>query len=138
MRLPVFLFALLLAVPALGGEAPEKAPEPGTSVEMPYLIAPMVVDDRLVAYAYISTKIVATSPSAAIAVRLKLAFIQDAFVRDVNAASIADPADPSKVNEKGLMARLLADAKRIAGPAKVAGIKLIQLQISPMRPNPQG
>jgi hypothetical protein len=125
-----------LAAPALAGD--EKAPEPGTGVEMPYLIAPMVVEDRLVAYAYVSSKIVGTSPQAAIDIRLKLAFIQDAFVRDVNAASIGQAADPSKVDEVGLTARLLADARRIVGAGKIAGLKLVQVQISPMRPNPQG
>ncbi|HTQ15066.1 MAG TPA: hypothetical protein VMH86_14415 [Rhizomicrobium sp.] len=144
MRLAVLILAALLAAPALAGEAKapekaqEKAPEPGTSVEMPYLIAPMTVDGRLVAYAYISSKIVASSPSAAIEVRLKLAFIQDAFVRDVNGAPIALASDPTRVDEKAVTVRLLADARRIVGAAKVADLKLIQVQISPMRPNPQG
>jgi len=52
---------------------------------MPFLIAPMSKDGKLLGYAYISSKLVASSPGATIAVREKLAFIQDAFVRDVNA-----------------------------------------------------
>ncbi len=135
MRILAFTLAFLTALPALAGEKPA---EPGTSVEMPYLIAPIIVDDRLVAYAYVSSKIVGTSSQAAIDIRLKLPFIQDAFVRDVNASAIGTAADPSKVDEAGLVARLLADAKRIVGSGRVADLKLIQVQISQMRPNPQG
>jgi hypothetical protein len=136
MRILVFILAVLAATPALAGQA--KAPEPGTSVEMPYLIAPVIVADRLVAYAYVSCKIIGNSPQAAIDIRLKTPFIQDAFVRDVNGAPIGTAADPSKVDEAALAARLLADARRIAGSRKVSDLKLIQVQISPLRPNPQG
>ncbi|HEY1631240.1 MAG TPA: hypothetical protein VGF56_07985 [Rhizomicrobium sp.] len=133
MRALAFLLAASLSTPALAGE---KAPEPGTAVEMPYLIAPVIVEDRLVSYAYVSSKVVGTSPNAAIEVRLRLPFIQDAFVRDVNATSIGAAADASKVDEPGLRARLLADAQRIVGAGKVSDVKLIQVQLSPMRPAP--
>ena len=133
MRALAFFLALSLSVPALAGE---KAPEPGTAVEMPYLIAPVIVEDRLVAYAYVSSKVVGTSPNAAIEVRLRLPFIQDAFVRDVNATPIGTAADRSKVDEAGLRARLLADAQRIVGAGKVGDVRLIQVQLSPMRPAP--
>jgi hypothetical protein len=133
MRIPAFLLVLAVAAPALAGE---KAPEPGTSVEMPYLIAPVIVEERLVSYAYVSSKIVGTSPTAAIEIRLKLPFIQDAFVRDVNKTAIGTAADPAKVDEPALQARLLADAKAIVGPTKVSGLKLIQVQMAPMRPTP--
>ncbi|HEX3674346.1 MAG TPA: hypothetical protein VHU87_08760 [Rhizomicrobium sp.] len=134
MRILAVILTVTLAVPAMAGGA--KAPEPGTSVEMPYLIAPIIVDDRLVSYAYVSCKIVGVSPQAAIDIRLATPFIQDAFVRDVNAASIGTAADPSVVDQPALAARLLADAKRIAGAAKVSDLKLIQVQIAQMRPSP--
>ena len=77
--------ALVLAVtPAFAGE--KAASEPGTHVEMPFLIAPMSADGKLLGYAYISSKLATATPQASVEVRDKLAFIQDAFVRDVNAA----------------------------------------------------
>jgi hypothetical protein len=117
------------------GKADE--PEPGTSVEMPYLIAPMTADDKLTAYAYVSSKIVASSPAAAIDVRDKTPFIQDAFVRDVNARPITKASDPTTVDRDALAARLLADAKRIVGDKKVVGITLVAIQVTPLRPQAQ-
>jgi len=131
---PVLLVALLgLTAPA----AAEKAPEPGTAVEMPYLIAPMVIEERLVAYAYISSKVVAASPSAAILVRDKLAFIQDAYVRDVNGLPIAKADDPKTVDMQGLAARLLSDARRIVGQDRVSSVEIIRVQFAPLKEGEQ-
>jgi len=130
-----FLLSLVLAaaaVPALAGD-----PEPGTTVEMPILVAPLAVDGKLSGYAYVSSTITATSPNAAIDVRAKTPFIQDAYVRDVNGASIVKSSAPDTVDQTGLAARLLADARRIAGAEKVAGVKLTQVSITPLR-DPSG
>src|SRR5580692_1531508 len=134
-------FALVLAAStAMAATKPTKEPAPGSSVEMPYLIAPMNdADGKLLAYAYVSTKIVATSPDNAVEVRNKTPFIQDAFVRDVNARSFAKAGDPSSVDQDALTARLLADAQRVVGDNRIQSIEIIQVQISPLRPPaPQG
>jgi hypothetical protein len=123
--------ATLMSAAAFAG----KAPEPGTSVEMPYVIAPITIDDKLTAYAYISSKIIATSPSAAIDVRLKTPFLQDAFVRDVNALPVCTSVDASKIDSEALVARLLKDTRRIMGQGKVANVAIIQIQIAQLRPS---
>ena len=69
--------------------------------------------------------------------RAKTPFIQDAYVRDVNGASIVKSSAPDTVDQTGLAARLLADARRIAGAEKVAGVKLTQVSITPLR-DPSG
>ncbi len=120
----------LLAAPALAGE---DLPAPGTTVEMPILLAPMIVDGHLNGYAYVSSTIVATSPNAAIDVRAKTPFIQDAYVRDVNGTSVVSARDTAELDREGLIARLLADARRIVGAKKVAGVKLTQVSIAPLR-----
>ncbi|HEY1961937.1 MAG TPA: hypothetical protein VGG69_05935 [Rhizomicrobium sp.] len=134
MRVPSAIFLVFgLAFAATSASAGEKTPPPGTTVEMPYVMAPMIVDDKLVAYAYFSPKIIATSQSAAIDIRDKTPFLQDAFVRDVNGASIATKADPAKVDSEALLARLLRDARRIMGSGKVASVSA-QIQIAQLRP----
>ncbi len=134
MRLRLALICLALLWQAAAFAA--KQQEPGTNVEMPYLMAPMTVDGKLVAYAYISSQIIAVSPNAAVEIRLRVPYIQDAFVRDVNARPVARTDDPQTVDREALMARLLADAKREAGADKVAGIRFTNIQIAPLRPNP--
>ena len=130
--------ALLIAIPAFAGE---KAGDPGTNVEMPFLIVPMSKDEKLLGYTYISSKLVAASQSAALEIRDKIAFIQDAFVRDVNGAPVSLASDPTAVDVKLLSARLVADARRIVGPTKIAritfgdGDKDTGMQFSPLHPN---
>lgn len=129
--LAAVLLGLAVAGTARAGEG--KPVEPGTSVEMPILVAPMVVDERLQAYAYISCTIVATSSAAAIAIRLKTPFIRDAFVRDVNGKPVVKADAPDKFDTDAVRARLLADARRVTGADNVAALIFTQVQISPMR-----
>jgi hypothetical protein len=97
---------------------------------MPYLIAPVVVNGMLVSNAYVSSKIIATSPAATITIRDRLPFIQDAYVRDVNAAPIGKPTDPATVDAAALAARLLADAQRVVGHNLVVTVEIYRVQIA--------
>jgi hypothetical protein len=132
------IFALT-APSALAAEA-DKAGAPGTNVEM-QLIAPMSQDGKLLGYAYIQGNVVATSEGAALVVRDKFAFIQDAFVRDVNGAPIGKADDPTAVDVDQLNMRLTADAKRIAGDQNIAhmdfidGTGKISIQFAPLHPD---
>jgi hypothetical protein len=134
----MFLFALCLASAAWaeeGATKKEAKAEPGTSVEMPFLVAPMSQDGNLLGYAYISSKLICSSPAACIAVRQKLAFIQDAYVRDVYSKPIALPSDPKAVDKDLLNARLTAAAKRIVGDDKVRNMTFIEIKFSPLHPS---
>ena len=142
MRAILFLAALYLCVFLRAGEgfaAAGSGPAhvPGTSVEMPYLIAPVTIDGKLVSYAYISSRIIAVTPAAAMDVRAKLPFVQDAYVRDVNAMSVADQSDPPVVDRPALIKRLLEDARRVIGAGKVDEIQIIQIQFAHLRPSPR-
>jgi hypothetical protein len=136
-------FVLAVSLVALSGTASlaEKAGDPGTNVEMPFLIAPMIKDGKLLGYTYISSKLVASSSSAALEIREKVAFIQDAFVRDVNGASVALASDPTKVDVNLLTARLVGDAKKVIGSTKVVSIIFgdgktdTGMQFSPLHPS---
>lgn len=124
----------LLAASARAEDSGAPAAELGTKVEMPFLIAPMSNDGKLLGYAYISSKLEAASPAAAIDIRRQVAFIQDAFVRDVNLHSIAKAGDPEAVDKDLLGAMLTADAKRIVGGNKVTGMVFLAIQYSPLHP----
>jgi hypothetical protein len=76
-----------------------KKGKPGTNVDMPYLMAPITdADGKLSGYAYLSTRLTASSEANALVVRDKLPFIQDTMVRDVNALGITTSDDPEKVD----------------------------------------
>ncbi len=126
----------LLAIPAAAGDDKDarKGGKPGTNVDMPLLMAPLTgADGKLTGYAYMSTRLTATTDANALAVRDKLAFIQDAMVRDVNAAGVAG-GDPEKVDIPAVEQRLLSDAARVMGVGKVKLITVCTIQVAPLHP----
>ena len=136
-RIAAALCLFIAVVPALAAEkaddATVKGGEPGPNVEMPYLMAPMNgADGKLAAYAYISTRLTAGSPAAALQVRDKLAFIQDAFVRDVNSAGVAAAGDLDNVDIAAVESRLTADARRIIGVPNVKMVTVCTVQVAPL------
>lgn len=131
-----FLILSLLVGPALAeGATKGKKPEPGTTVEMPMLMVPMSQDGRLLGYAYVTSKLVCTALASCAAVREKLAFIQDANVRDVNAQPVGLASDPTAVDRDLLNARLTVNAKRVVGDNMVKNMVFLQVQYMPLHPS---
>lgn len=130
--IPLLMLALLVG-PVRAEGAAKKAPA-GTTVEMPYLMAPMSQDGKLLGYAYITSKLVCSSSDACVAIREKLAFIQDAFVREVNGRPIALASDPTAVDRDLLNARLTAKAKQIVGDRQVVKMVFLDIKFAPLHP----
>ena len=134
------LILAVIATPAVAAEkeaGSDKAGAPGTNIDMPFLMAPMTGEDgKLSGYAYISSRLTATSDASANLVRDKIAFIQDAFVRDVNRLEIAMSGSPASVDNAALQVRLLADARGVVGQGKLASIAITQVQVAPLHPSP--
>ncbi|HXS06446.1 MAG TPA: hypothetical protein VN723_06620 [Rhizomicrobium sp.] len=133
------LFAIIaaptFAAEKEAGKEGDKAGAPGTNIDMPFLMAPMTdADGKLSGYAYISSRLTAASDASATLVRDKIAFIQDAFVRDVNKTEIA-PSGVT-VDNAALQARLLADARGVVGGGKIVSIAITQVQVAPLHPSP--
>lgn len=108
---------------------------PGTTIEMPVLIAPVTVNGRLEAYAYLTIQLVAASPGDVYRIREKVPFLQDAFVREVHARSIASSDDPKTVDLPALKERFAARIEAVAGPGLVAELRFQQAVVSPVRPD---
>jgi hypothetical protein len=111
---------------------------PPDQVEMPFLMAPVSKNGDLIGFQYISSRMQAASPQAADQVRLKLAFIQDAFVRDVYRSSVGSPNDPAEVDRAALSERLTAIARRIAGNKNVVKIFFVDIKFGPLHPTLNG
>lgn len=136
MRALLFaLLGLVAVTPAFGADKPAPGEgAPGTNVDMPVVISPITVDGKLTGYAYISSRLAAATPNDALTVRDKIAFILDAFVRDVNKVPVTMPDDPTQVDKPGVGARLLADATRVMGAGHVKNISVTEVQIAPLHP----
>ncbi len=137
--LAVLAVLAVAALPALAAEehagGEKKSGKPGTNVDMPYLMAPLTdADGKLTGYAYISSRLTANSEAIVTIVREKLPYIQDLMVRDVNAAGVAVPEDPEKVNIAGVEARLLADAVKVMGTGKIRQVMICTVQVAPLHP----
>lgn len=132
--LVLFVFALCLAYPAWGAEPVKKPPEPGSAVEMPFLMVPMSKDGDLLGYNYVASKLICTSAAGSIRVREKLAFIQDAFVREVNGRRVSLASDPKQIDKDLLTARLTAVARRIVGNDTVRAMLLMEVKYAPLHP----
>jgi hypothetical protein len=118
-----------------GKEGEAKKGPAGTNVDMPYLMAPMTdAEGKLTGYAYISSRLTATTDGGGTDVREKLAFIQDLMVRDVNAAPVTTHEDPEKVDIAATEKRLLAAAVKVMGPGKVKLITVCSVNIAPLHP----
>jgi hypothetical protein len=138
------LLALAFNLPVIAAEEKKESAKkegvaqkgkPGTNVDMPYLMAPLTnTDGKLAGYAYLSTRLTATSEANSLAVRDKLAFIQDAMVRDVNNAGITTAGDPEKVDVPAVEKRLLSDAAKVMGAGKVKLITVCSVNIAPLHP----
>jgi hypothetical protein len=146
MRKMALLALLAMAAPgiapAFANDAPkdtaqkgEKGGKPGTNIDMPYLMAPLTnAEGKLTGYAYISSRLTASSEGVLTEVREKIPFIQDLLVRNINGASVTMPDDPEKVDIAGVEARLLADALKVMGAAKIKQITVCTVQIAELRP----
>lgn len=116
------------------GEA-AKGGKPGTNVDMPFLMAPLTnADGKLTGYAYISSRLTASTDGGGTAVREKLPFIQDLMVRDVNMTTVTAHDDPEKVDIPATEKRMLAAAVKVMGPGKVKQITICTVNVSPLRP----
>ena len=133
----ILAVALCCTLPAaaVAEKADSKGGPAGTNVPMDFIMAPLTSPGgKLIGYAYVTSRVTAASETLVTAVRDKLPFTQDAFVRDVNAKSIASAADPQAVDVPGLEARLLADIVKVMGPGKVRMITVCTVNIAELHP----
>jgi flagellar basal body-associated protein FliL len=132
-------FALLLPPQgALAAEAPKDPKDPKdqgtTDVELPPMLAPMVVDNRLESYAYITVALTPTSRERQLLIREKMPFLRDGFLREVNKASIVNPADPKTVDQPALKKRLLVRLNQILPPGSVSDLKFPEIVPTAIQP----
>ena len=113
------------------GAEPAKDQGP-TNVELPPFLAPMLIDNRLESYAYITIALTPASREKMLAIREKMPFVRDAFLREVNKGSIVKTDDPKSVDTVALKARLLARLDQILPKGTVSELKFQQIVLTPI------
>jgi flagellar basal body-associated protein FliL len=131
----VLMLACLLAVvlpPAIGHAATAATEDQGpVDVELPPILAPMVVQNRLEGYAYITVALAPNGRDKVNAIREKMPFLQDAFLREVNKTSVVKAEDPKAVDAAAVTARLTARMNQILPQGTVTELKLQQIVLAP-------
>ena len=92
------------------------------SIDMPILVAPVVVNGEMHHYVYLGVTLQLADDNHKSELLEKIPYLQDAFLREVHGPSIAYNNDPSIVDEKALVARLLRVCEKVAGPNLVKDI----------------
>jgi len=127
------LACVTLAAPqALAAAAVDTSTLGPVDVTMPTILAPMVVDSRLENYAYITIVLEPATPAGVLAIREKVPFLQDAFLRELNGATIVKANDPKAVDEAGLKTRLMGRVNQILPAGTVAELKLQPIVVAPV------
>jgi flagellar basal body-associated protein FliL len=132
---PAALAALLMAWPverAIGAETAKD--QAVTKVELPAFLAPMLIGNRLEGYAYITIALAPASRENMLAIREKMPFLRDAFLREVNKASIVKGDDPKTVDTVALKARLLVRLNQVLPQGSVSDLKFQQIVMIPIQP----
>jgi hypothetical protein len=124
-----------MILPLRGAGAAEAAKDQGpTDVELPPILAPIVVDNRLDSYAYITIALSPSSGDKVFTIREKVPFLRDAFLREVNKTSIGKANDPKLVDQVALKTRLLARMNEIFPKGTVSDLKFEQVVLTPIQP----
>jgi len=123
----------ITAAPVLGAAAVDTTTLGPVDVTLPTILAPMVVDDRLENYAYITIVLKPAAPAGVLAIREKVPFLQDVFLRELNAATIVKADDPKSVDEAALRPRLIARMNQILPPGTVAELKFQPVVVAPVQ-----
>lgn len=134
----LLLLASLQMAMAAGETGAKKTGTPANQVEMPFLVAPANQNGTLIGYHYMMYRLVTASAADAAEVRLKLAFIQDAYVRDVYKTTASRADDPLQVDRASMHDRLIAIARRIVGTKKISDLVFADIKFSPLHPPPGG
>src|SRR5258707_6966682 len=118
------LAAALMTCPLQGASGAEPAKDQGvTNVELPAFLAPMLIRHRLESYAYITVALTPANREKMLAIREKMPFLRDAFLREVNKGSIVKVDDPKTVDTVALKARLLLRVDQIFPKGTVSDLK---------------
>ena len=124
MRLITSLIALcLLAVPAYAAEEKPKLPE-GNYVDVSPVALPIVADGVLINFVFVQLRLNLTPRADISKLREKEPYFRDALVRMAYRTPFVRPDTYTKIDERALTSRMMAEAVRIAGPGMILNAQI--------------
>jgi hypothetical protein len=134
--LPVAIACVLAVAPPLVSShaATAATQDQGpVDIDVPPILAPMVVANRLDGYAYIVVLLAPAGRDKVVIIREKMPFLQDAFLRELNKTPIIKSDDPKTVDADAVKTRLVARMNQVLPAGTVAELKLGQIALVPFR-----
>lgn len=126
-------FLALQTPHALGAAAVDTTNLGPVDVTLPTILAPMVAEARLENYAYITIVLKPAAPAGVLTIREKVPFLQDAFLRELNASPIVKLNDPKSVDEAAVRARLISRMNQILPAGTVAELNFEPIVVAPVQ-----
>lgn len=120
-----------------GGEGGEKPKQDGlfasqdNLVPIPTIIAPVLYNDRLMAHLYIYVAALTKDASDAQVVKMRLPYVQDALVRDVNDNTLTIAAPNADPDTKPMLARFKSVINGAVGKPLVTEIQVGRVDTAP-------
>ena len=134
-RALMIALACVLAVvlsPAIQAHAAPAAAGP-VSIQLPPILAPMVVANRLQGYAYITVSVMPSGPDKVVIIRDKMPFLQDSFLRELNKTPIVKAEDAKAVDADAVKTRLTARMNQVLPAGTVSELKIDEVVLSPFQ-----
>lgn len=100
-------------------------------VPLPTVIAPVLYNDRLIAHLYIYVAVLTKDASDAQAVKMRLPYIQDALVRDVNDSTLTVSEPNADPDTKPLIAHFKAVINNAVGKPLVTDLQVGRVDMAP-------
>lgn len=111
------------AAPAEHGKS--AADEETRLVDLPIVVAPLVVDGELVNYAFVSMQLEVAPGHDPWRVREQAAYLRDAMLRAAHRRPVNPPDDPGAVDPETAARVWIAAAEQVLGEGAVAGLHIV-------------
>jgi hypothetical protein len=112
----------LIAAPAFADDA---APDIDRAVTLSPVAIPIVVDNQVINYIFVTARVLLTAQADQFALRDKEPYFRDALVRAAYRTPFLLKGDYNHIDEGKLKAALWRDATAIAGPGNVRGVAVV-------------
>ncbi len=115
--------------PESHAETDAKAADSSRQIEMPVIVAPIVVDGRLRNYAFVGVRLDVSEGRDPWAVRARTAYLRDAMLRAAHAQPLNDPGDAGGINPERASRVWTTAANAVLGEGAVKSVSVLDVDL---------